>query len=405
MGANAFRLSFERSVIEPKSPCNGEISFNDKAVALYTNFCRQVKKAIPGIKILGTGTHFVIPQRVEDRGGFVSEKVRDDYVQFFLKLIETFNEIDYWLTFNEPSVKTLQTYRGEYPGNIRSLADVGRAQMNMVIAHCEICQEAERKFPDKKVGITHQWLKFQPFSSSNFLERLICHFYNKMFHDPLYQFFKTGKFSFPLPFCGDLQYEAPQDLKYLLGIQFYGFPTIKAGFNGGRKYPGNVINWTWGNFGFSFGATCREGEKASSFGPPINPEQLREVLDEAKQTGHELIVTENGCDAIAQGWDEESFNLDEEGQRAYFETVFNEILPDYREDLLGYCAWTLFRDHLEWDRGVGNTALGIITLPIVDGEKRMEYPIYSPAADFIRDVLEEKESFENKEKTPEVLSS
>lgn len=392
MGVNAHRFSLEWAVLEPEK---GRI--DPKAVALYKNFLSELKEA--GIEPWGTLHHFVLPEWAEEAGGFLNSEVRDHFVDHSLKMMELFPEISHWMTFNETGGYAMQSQiRGVYPpGKSGDIAGAGLLIRSLLMAHSMIYFRAKERYGDKvQIGITHQWLKFLPLEG-NLLERLICHVMSKITHYSVYNFFKTGRFAFEIPGCANIRFEIPekefQDHKRCLDFiapQFYGFPRIKAGWNGGEAYPGyQVKNWTFWKLGFSFGSSCRPGEKMQAFGPMVDPASLRACLKEAAELAP-IAITETGCDAMIQehgASGDHNFTLNEEVQKNYFSAIA-PILKEYKEKIIAIFIWTLVRGQLEWDRG-DTPALGLLPLSVDQDRNIVGYQM-TPAASLIQRIFQEK---------------
>jgi len=395
MNVTAHRFSLEWAVIEPEP---GRIDM--KAVALYRNFIRELKNA--GIEPYVTLHHFVLPEWFS---GFQDPANVDLFVLHSLRMMETFPEVKQWMTFNEPGVYAFSTrLRGAYPpGGKGDVHGMGLVLRNLLLAHCKTYKEAKEKFGDKvQVGITHQWLKFEPLEG-NFVERMICYFLSKMCHDCVYGFFKKGRFDFEMPFQANVhlsvcpkEFEANNAFLDFIGVQFYGFPRLKAGFNAGQTYPGHMTqNYHFGNTGLTFGATCPPGGKTLSFGPSFYPESLESCLTEAAALNKPIAITETGCDAKIQKWGEAGFSVDNETQKEYFLKIA-PILHRFKDQMKAFFAWTLYRGRLGWERG------DFPNLGLVRFEKDKDRVITgyepSPAAELLRKVFNERKFLPPKER-------
>ena len=329
MGVNAHRFSLEWSVLEPRK---GEIDL--EAVELYKNFLRELKEA--GIEPWGTLHHFVQPEWAEEAGGFLSDEIRDHFVDHSLKMMELFSEI------------------------------------------------------------THQWLKFLPLEG-NLLERLICYVMSKITHTSILNFFRTGRFAYEVPGQANIRFEIPES-EFLghhrcldfIAPQFYGFPRIKAGWNGGHAYPGyQVKNWTFWKFGFSFGSSCHPGGQMQAFGPMLDPASLRACLAEASELAP-IAITETGADAMIQehgASGDDNFTLNEEAQKTYFSAIA-PILKEYKDKIIALFIWTLLRGQLEWDQG-DRPALGLLPIQ-VDSDRNIVGHQLTPSAALIQQIYQEK---------------
>lgn len=385
MNATAHRFSLEWSVIEPEPG-----RYDPEAIALYRNFIQKLKQE--GIEPYVTLHHYVHPEWYEQLSeGFEKTETLDVFVNHALKMMETFPEVTNWMTFNEPNVYGLSSRTmGVYPPGVTGdFAAFGRITRNMMIAHCRIYQAAKEKFGDKvQIGLTHQWLKFESYAGEKLLTRTMA----KVTHYAVYNFFKTGKFDFEMPFKANVhltippeEFEKNNQFCDFFGVQFYGFPLLKAGWNGGKEYPGLVKNFCWKKLGFSFGSTCYKGEKVMSFGPRSHPEDLERCLTEAVALKKPIAITEIGADARVQGWGDKEFKIDDATQKLYFEKIF-PILDRFKSSLKAFFVWTICRGHLEWNRG-DFPRLGVVKV-LVDKDRNIVGRELTPAAQYIQKIYQ-----------------
>ena len=385
----AHRFSLEWSVIEPKP---GEIDM--KAVALYRNFIEKLREA--GIAPSITLSHFVVPEWFYEAGNFQKVENIELYVNFALKAMELFPEVKDWWSFNELGVKAFQQTREVYPTDLpegSSLSDrvhaAGIATRNMLIAHCKLHSEVAKLHPDKKVGVTHQWLKFD-MASGNWLERLFAYTFTKFGFTPVYQFFKEGRYSFEFPFMANIQFEIPKEefdqndhFLMRLGVQAYPKPMVKMGLNHGETYPGlpaSVKNLLF----FTFGSTAEPGGTVMRFGPRWRAEGMDECLDEAFALTDQVFITEYGSDAAVHHWGKPGFEFDDAAQALYLELLTEQIRcysAKTLREVKGIFCWSDLRRQMEWENGHA-CRLAIIE-PIVDENRQMIDWKPTPASDYL----------------------
>jgi len=400
MAANGHRFSFEWALLEP---VQGEPLDRD-AIQLYKEFLKELKAA--GVEPWGTLHHFVLPQWAQEAGGFNNPKIRDHFVKRAVEIIELFPEVTHWMTFNEPTSYGMQSYiRGAHPPGIKGdFEGMGEAIGNMLLAHTEIYRRVKENpaLKDRQIGLTHQWLKFLP-AEGNLIETLTAYSLTKITHYCVYNFFKTGRFAFEVPGKANIHFEIPEEefqkqRRFLdfIAPQFYGFPRVKAGWNGGRPYPGYpVTNLTFWKMGFSFGTSCKPGGQMQAFGPPVDPGSLRECLQEASELGCPIAITETGCDAmIAEDGDygDHGFKLKEEVQKGFFVSVA-PILREFKDKICALFIWTLLRGQLEWDRG-DYPALGLLPRKVDRDRNLLVSEMMrelTPSAELIQKVYAEKQ--------------
>jgi beta-glucosidase/6-phospho-beta-glucosidase/beta-galactosidase len=377
-GVTAHRFSLEWAVIQPEPGADPD----PEAVALYRNFIRQLRAA--GITPSITLNHFVVPQWFYERGNFQTLENIDLYVEYALRAMELFPEVTDWWSFNELGIKALQQAREVYPTDLpegSSLASriyaAGTATRNMVIAHCKLHQEVKQRFPQNTLGVTHQWLQFDT-ASGNVLENLVAYYLQKFAFDPVYNFFKEGRFSFEFPGIANLQFEIPPEefatnghFLERLGVQAYPKALLKIGLNNGQTYPGSSSSIQ--NFPLvSCGATCEEGGVLSRFGPRLNPTAIEQILDEAFALTRRVAITEFGSDAQLWHWGDFGFQRDEETQARHLRALLDNIEAYCRRkgvSLEGLFCWSDLIRQLEWELG-HQSQLGLIH-PEVNAARQM----------------------------------
>jgi beta-glucosidase/6-phospho-beta-glucosidase/beta-galactosidase len=363
MGSTAYRFSLEWSVIQ--KTYGGK--YEEEKIGLYRTFIQKLlsKNITPYVTL----HHFTHPQWFETMGAFKTQQNIEIYQKYALDMIDLFPEVTYWYTFNEAGAFTLECFLKDHPSQINDLTEAGQMLRNLLMAHCKIYKTAKKRHPEKQFGITHQWLKLSGVND-NFLEKIICYLISKLTHWSIYQFFKTGNFSFEIPFQSNHHFMIPQKTfvknnGFLdhIGFQFYGSAQIIIGANGGEAFPGHRIsNFCWESLGFSAGGTCKKGQSIMSFGPTVSPETLYENLQEAAALGHPIHISEIGCDAKIQKHGTPFFVIDEENQKKTFQR-YASILKNFKQQITAFFVWTIHGSEtidqdgrlqpaqLEWNRG------------------------------------------------------
>ena len=398
-GITSFRLSLERSVIQPTA----DGLYDENAIAGYKRLLHALIEN--GIEPLVTLHHFVDPDWFQESGRFNDEKNIEDFVQYSLDMMDRFdNEVSHWMTFNEPSIYVFQTYiRKVYPTDAAdSITMAGNVLRNMLIAHMRIYKLAKAKYGDRKqIGFTHQWLKFVPFNENNPIERIACQFLSHITYKAVYDFFKPSedgvhRFSFNFPGVCHTELEVTDEdgsgFMDFTGVQHYGYPVMKMGLNYGENFPGStdaVTNLTipWLKCGLTFGATNFENGSVTSFGPPYSPETLMDALEEAAALNKPVIITETGFDRLVYYEGEKIVQLDEIIQAKAYEAIMiiaaltksdirdrhnliqrlRVLINNYDQsfvsriydfcdaqiDLIGLQFWTFLSRQIEWENGDG----------------------------------------------------
>lgn len=378
----AHRFSLEWSVICPSS-----FDFDENAMSLYQNFIKKLLNA--GITPSVTLNHFTVPEWFYEAGGFHNVENISDYVDYALAAIELFPDVNDWWSFNELGIRAFQQAREVYPTDLPEGSDLssrihaaGISTRNMLIAHCLLHQKVAERFPDKKLGVTHQWLKFDT-ENGNPLESLLAYYFTKFGFSPVYNFFKEGKFSFEFPFIANIQFEIPPNefeasdhFLMRLGVQAYPKPMLKMGLNQGQTYPGHIKNLPF----FSFGATCEPNGTVMRFGPRWKAEGMIEALDEAFALTPNVFITEFGSDAVVQKWGQPSYSIDNIAQAQYLQALIQQI-RDYPKDIQGIFCWSDLRRQLEWENG--HECQIALVEPIINESRKLVTFTQTPAAQYL----------------------
>lgn len=386
MHVTAYRFSLERAALETAKGC-----YDMQLVRKYQNLCHLLKKN--GIEPWVTLHHFVDPAWFAKEGGFEKQENIPGFVDFCEKMITFFPDVKHWMTFNEPGVYAFQKYvTGAYPHEKKGIGLGARVLANLLSAHVLVYKKVKALHPDIDVGITHQWLKFIPHGG-NPIERLVCYFLSLITHYAVYNFFKTGYFSFSLPGIVNVKMKAEEKrLTDFIGIQVYGRVPLKIGFNGGIEYPGSCINLNLPRLGIglTMGATCKKGGTVTSLGVPDDSDALKWALEEAKAVvdsgrAGKMAITETGRDRKCQFMYTKQLCIDEEGQKKYFEKVF-EIIARFRSSLSAVFLWTLVFPQLEWEHGTKGPEMGVVHV-VRDEKGKIVSSKLSEAGEYIRKIF------------------
>lgn len=414
LGSNACRFSLEWSIIQPKP--GGE--YNRKALDLYHQFIKELLDR--GIEPDVTLHHFTHPTWFEEMGAFKHEENGTLFKQYALDMMEEFPEIKTWYTINEPGALTLECLLKDHPSSINTIDQAGRMIRNLLITHCQIYSEAKQRKITADIGITHQWLKFYGINQ-NPLENAVCSVAAKITHWAIYNFFKTGQFSFEVPLQSNLHFSIDPEIfqnnnGFLdhIGVQFYGPAHIILGSNGGKKFPGHrvhniILNEKLG-LGLSFGGTCPPGKRVMSFGPTIDPSALTEVLQEASELPcglkNKIRISELGVDRRTQGHGDEGFIVNDKLQKEIFKE-YGAVLEPFKDKLEALFIWTLqtspgydgegrlIPSQIEWQRGA-ESGLGVCVVDKDEERKPTGKHDLHLAGKLLQNAFFTRESLSNK---------
>jgi beta-glucosidase len=326
LGHNAHRFSLEWSRIEPKQ---GE--WDEKAIAHYRNVLSALKQR--QIAPLVTLFHFTLPVWSSEEGGFENPKIVHFFQRFATKVCaELGQNVDYWLTLNEPMVYIYMGYivKKWPPGrNIR--LKIIKVLQNMLRAHAQAywaIHRTSQNFPDRKnplVGLTKYVRIFQPYNKSSLLDRASARLKDYFFNHYILDIISTGSMKLPLG-LGRALPEIKKTFDFI-GLDYY--TRELTGFNLSR--PSQF---------FRESNLCREGDVSDS-GWEIYPEGIYLSLIKLKKYGVPVIVTENG---LADK---------EDKKRSRF--IVDHLIQVHRAmeegiDVRGYLHWSLM-DNFEWQEG------------------------------------------------------
>lgn len=330
LGCNAFRLSVEWSIIEPR-----EGEFNQDAIDHYRDLCDELIRN--GITPMITLHHFTHPQWFEAKGAFEQEKNIPYFERFCVRMFEALRDkVQLWCTINEPGPYVFQGYiNAAFPPGKKDMYLAGQVLKNMLIAHTRVYKKL-KSLPggaDAEIGIVHQYLPFEAHSSWNLLEGATCLFMNHVFNDVIMHFLKTGVLSSTSLSLSIKIPDAPKCNDFI-GLNFYSRVVIKS----------NVLGSLWDmNFNQdTFGKpSCFQGEVMTDMQYPMYPEGLYNAIKAVAKLGKPIYITENG---VPDGRDD---------RRALFiERYLYAMSRAIKEgcDVRGYFYWSLM-DNFEWDEG------------------------------------------------------
>jgi len=331
LGVNSYRFSIEWSHIEPE-----EGVFDELKLQTYVDFCKHLRDK--GITPMVTLHHFSEPKWFHNRGSFEKEGNIQYFVSFAKKVFSALTQsyrqkplVEYFCTINEPAIDAFSRYiRGAFsPGLSRCFSQAGQFLFNALKAHC-IAYEALKKINTQvQIGITHQRLVL---SGTNPFIRVITRYINRLVNETSLNFFRTGTFSYRMPFSCHYHEERFSPKTDFIGLQYYARPVIGL-----------------------CGVTSKHGEPMTQMPLHEDPEGLYEAILEAHEAFKApVIVTENGIST------HDEVQRDRYIERALYAAYrARKVLGD--ENLLGYFPWS-FCDNSEWNMGMKPQRFGAFAL-------------------------------------------
>ncbi len=288
---NATRLSIEWARIEPKPGV-----FNEVALEHYEQVLRSAK--FYGLKTFVTLHHFTNPIWFAQKGGFENRENLQYFIRYASKMARRLSEnVDFWLTINEPEVYTLLSYwQGVFPPHKKKVWSALKVAKNLVLAH---------KFAVREIKFHSRSPVSMAFHLSNVvangpISKLLVKMYNRVFGH--YFIDQT------INFCD------------FIGVNYY--------FQ-------HQIGWP------NLGKSSLNPDLKTDIGWEIHPEGLEPVLLGLKKYEKPIYITENG---IADQQDHKREQFIKEHLFYAHKAIASGV------DLRGYLHWSL-TDNFEWEKG------------------------------------------------------
>jgi len=316
LNQNAHRLSIEWSRIEPAP---GE--FDARQIRHYRDVLGDLREQ--GIEPMVTLHHFTSPTWFASKGGWSAPDAAHGFLPFVHRVVDQLGDlVGLWCTINEPTIYAANGWVfGEFPpGRKGDVIGLYRVTSNMRKAHELAYGAIKRRWPDAKVGLSHHKLLFLPASDKR-RDRWAA---------------QTSQMAL------DRWPVAPGQLRRIV--------EATSDFVGIAHY--------WGQMCAFDPKRPREqfirrfnvpGRPVTDMGLSADPTWMRTVLNELRELGKPVYITENG---LATG--------DDEWRARYItETLANVLLAiGDGVDVRGYFHWTN-TDNFEWARGY-STRFGLI---------------------------------------------
>ena len=249
--------------------------------------------------------HWVNPAWFAESGGWSNPKNISVWVDYAKKIIDEFgHKIDLWNTFNEPNLYVTLAYAaGLFPPFARNAFQATRAIGNMSQAHKIVYEYLKHRFPDKLVGVSHNYVSFHAENLSGAIPARIA---KAWYRDYLGGFFNDSDFT---------------GLSYYARIGFNPLPVTQIYTPGKIRDQGKRHDDIW------------------EYYPDGLQEGIRYFFDRFKKP---VIITENG------------FCTSDDAKRVAAIRDYAVILHralDEQYPILGYYHWTAW-DNFEWTLGM-----------------------------------------------------
>ena len=357
LGYRALRISLAWTRIYP----SGEGELNRKGIAFYRRVLQtlQEKKITPVVTLF----HWDLPRALEEKGGWRSRNTVDAFIRYAETCFRELGDlVDYWITFNEPSVITyMGHFTGEMAPGIKDLEAAAKAIHHINLAHGGAIKAFRETGQDSKIGMTIDRTLAEPVDMDNttdlYAKRLADELNYYVFTDP------SILGDYPSSF-----YRLIHDNRLDLNIsksdldQIYGKPD----FLGLNYYTRMLIT---ADPGSPLGFREIEGPlEKTDMNWEVYPEGLFEALDDIRKRYFNIpsLITENGRsfpDSIKEG------RVHDLPRISYLNEHI-EICRKCLEDginLIGYLHWS-FMDNFEWVFGYSRR-FGLVYVDYETGER------------------------------------
>lgn len=342
LALNAYRFSISWSRVFPE----GRGKPNPKGIDYYKKLVNALVEN--GIKPTVTLSHWDLPQKLQDIGGWANRDTTDYYEQYVRYMYKELGDlVPMWITHNEPSVVTFAgNWHGEHAPGITDFPTALLVSHNLLISHGKAVRAYRESGLKGEIGITLTMSPAYPATQSeeDIAAAIRCDgYHNRWFADPVFK----GKYPQEIidwyskrgVILPDITEE---DMKIIstpvdfLGLNNYFAFNVKANKS---KYPLELEQ------GFI-------GEHRTEMGWGVNPECLYEYLLKLHKdyNGLKIYITENGAaykDIVnREGIVDDDIRLD------YIYRYLTQIHKAIQEgvNIHGYYVWTLM-DNFEWAWG------------------------------------------------------
>ncbi|QGS51971.1 glycoside hydrolase family 1 protein [Spiroplasma tabanidicola] len=161
IGFDSLRTGFSWARLFPDGK-----NLNHEAVNFYHDYINEYKKN--NIKIFMTLFHFDMPLWAHQKGGWESREVINSFVNYCNFVFQEFNdEVDYYVTFNEPLVPVYEGYLNDkhYPALNDPKQAVNQA-FGIFLVHSKVLLEYKKHNLKAKIGVVFNWNYTYAYSQS-----------------------------------------------------------------------------------------------------------------------------------------------------------------------------------------------------------------------------------------------
>jgi beta-glucosidase len=345
LGLNAYRFS----VAWPRVLPAGRGAVNAPGLDFYDRLVDGLLEA--DVTPFITLYHWDLPQRLQDRGGWMSRDTVDAFADYTHAVTTRLGDrVKHWVTHNEAwCIAHLGYDSGEHAPGVKDPAGALAAAHHVLLSHGRACSVIREDVPDARVGIVHNVTPAMPATDrpeDEDASRWFDGFFNRWYLDPVFRgrypddviadriaagHLKTPRLPFVIP--GDMEtISTPIDF---LGINYYSRVVMRAGTGGVPQ-----------------AVAVAPDDELTDMGWEVYPQGLTDVLERIHReyAPKAIYITENGA-AYGDGPDRLGRVADNrriEYMRGHLRACHRAIAAGV--PLAGYFAWSLM-DNFEWTHG------------------------------------------------------
>jgi beta-glucosidase len=178
MGQNGLRLSVEWSRVEPREGQWDDAAL-DRYRALLTGLCER------GIQPMVTLHHFTNPLWFVDQGGWENKSLAlSRFPRYVEKVVKALGDLtDLWCTVNEPNHYVLMGWLwGRWPPGKTDFRRAMRVMRTLLQGHAAAYHRIHELAPDSRVGLSSNFVIFDPADPQSWLDREAARWQDTMFN-------------------------------------------------------------------------------------------------------------------------------------------------------------------------------------------------------------------------------
>ena len=400
-GQNTFRFSISWSRIIP----NEDHVINQKGLDFYDEVIKECEKydIIPNVTLV----HYDLPDYIGNKGGWLYDKVSDEFAYYAKIIFERFGErIPLYTTINEPNHNAYCNYCvGNYPPNEKNnLQDYAHCVYNMMVCNAKAIQEFRKfNFNNAQIGYVHGCAPATALSDDPaYLEAVkkLDFFCNDPFTEPAIWGRYNPELVQEVKKLGiDLSFVKQDDLEIIknntidfLGQNIYSRQLAKPYESGGTRF---TVNNAGNNDGTSSSAretraienwfeTDRDPNTVlNKWGREIFPEAAYSTLTLRKKKFGNIPIYITECGHGAYDIADENGYVEDDDRIKFLKDYLHYICKAKEEgvNIKGFYVWSTM-DLYSWINGY-KKRYGLVRVDYDNGLKRIPKKSYYWYKDFI----------------------